>query len=87
MSARQVQWCKPAPNNYGEPLRVSKCGRYRVQTMKMASGRNGYWNARAYSAEFAARPDRWIRIGRLCDTLEEALDAVDCKNDPTWEPD
>jgi hypothetical protein len=81
--ARKVKWGRPTRDKYGDAVRVSKCGRFRVLTMPMASGRNGYWNARAYDAQ---RADG-TRIGkRVHDTLIEALDACEFENDPTWEP-
>jgi hypothetical protein len=49
----------------------------------MASGRNGYFNARTYEA---LRADG-SRIGNLCDSLVEALDECEYVNDPNWEPE
>lgn len=78
---RKVRWRAPARDRYDNAVRESKCGRFKVTTRAMASGRNGYWNDRAYLAE---RADG-TRIGRLHDTLTEALDAVEFENDPNWE--
>lgn len=80
--ARQIQWKRAERDKYGDAFRVSKCGRYRVVTMRMASGRNGYWNARAYEAQRA----NGTRIGNLQDSLSDALDACEYENDPSWEP-
>ncbi len=80
---RAVKWNRPEPDKYGDAVRVSKCGRFRIQTMKMASGRNGYWNARAYELQ---TPDG-KRLGKvLHDQLIDALDAAEYSNDPNWEP-
>lgn len=78
---RHVTW-SVRRNLRDQVVRSSKCGRFIVRTKRMASGRNGHWNARAYSAE---RIDG-TRIGRLHDTLSDALDAVERENDPNWEP-
>lgn len=63
-------------------VRLSKDGRFRIRSMRMASARNGCWNERAYSAERADGR----RIGPLNDTFQDALDAVELENDPNWEP-
>ena len=80
---RRVKWGKPTVQG-SRKVRVSKCGRFRIVTMAMASGRAGYFNARAYESTLA----NGKRIGRhLHDTLEGALDAVEWENDPNWEPE
>ena len=79
---RQVRWSKATRNDYGQAVRVSKCGRFHVVSRRMASVRAGHWNARAYEL---TRPDG-TRIGRLRDTLQEALDEAEFFNDPNWEP-
>lgn len=79
---RQVKWSPAVVDRLGRSVRISKCERFRVVTRSMASGRNGHFNARAYEA---LRADG-SRIGALCDTLVEALDACEYVNDPNWEP-
>lgn len=80
---RQVKWDKPV-QQHSKIIRTSKCGRFRIVTRRMASGRNGHFNAKAYSPEFADGK----RIGKdLRDTLTDALDAVEQANDPNWEPE
>lgn len=79
---RQVKW-SVRRDLHGRVVRSSRCGRFVIRTKHMASARNGCWTARAYAAE---RVDG-TRIGRLHDTLSDALDAVELKNDPNWEPD
>ncbi len=80
---RKVKWDKPV-QQLNKVIRTSKCKRFRVVTMRMASGRNGYFNGKAYSPEHADGK----RIGRdLRDTLTDALDAVEQANDPNWEPE
>lgn len=82
MAERNVKWNKATETRTGNAERLSKCGRFRIVSKRMASGRNGHFNARAYAAE---RVDG-TRIGRLCDTLRDALDLVEYENDPSWEP-
>ena len=81
---RQVKWKAPVKEGHGTKLvRESKCGRFRNVSKNMASGRNGYFNARAYEPQ---RADG-TRIGReLQDKLSDALDVVESENDPNWEP-
>ncbi len=80
---RQVKWGRPQKDKYDNTFRVSKCGRYKVVTHEMASGRNGFFNDRAYET---LRLADGTRIGALNDTLEMALDVADYDNDPNWEP-
>lgn len=80
---REIKWFRPKKYRGTRLERVSKCGRFQVITYSMASGRPGYFNARAYEALVDGR-----RIGReLHDTLEMALDACETENNPNWEPD
>ncbi len=81
-SGRNVRWGAPQNDKYGDAVRTSKCGRYRIVTRRMASARNGFWNAKAYRAERADGR----QIGRLQDYLIDALDLVEFDNDPNWEP-
>jgi hypothetical protein len=78
-----VKWGRAVVDRQGKPVRVSKCERYRVVTRQMASGRSGYFNARAYEAQRA----NGSRIGKLQDSLADALDAVEFEHDPNWEPE
>lgn len=81
---RKVKWGKATATTGSRYERLSKCGRFRIVSLFMASGRNGYFNARAYSPERIADGKRLCRD--LCDKLEDALDAVEWENDPNWEP-
>jgi hypothetical protein len=81
-SGRKVLWRAPQNDKYGDAVRTSKCGRYRIVTLRMASARNGFWNAKAYRAERAGGK----QIGTLQDYLVDALDLVEFDNNPEWEP-
>lgn len=44
------KWTKAVDSNgmKGENFRVSKCGKFKIERRRMASARNGYWNAISY---------------------------------------
>ncbi len=54
----------------GENARVSKCGRYSIERRRMASARNGCWNAISYIVT--------SRLGVLghYDYLQDAIDSL-----------
>ena len=83
---RALRW-KKAVRVGSRLVRVSKCERFEVVTRQMASGRAGYFNARAYQAKHHSGPKKGEQIGPLEETLENALDACEWENDPSWEPD
>lgn len=80
--SRKVRFKLPVEDRYGNLVRESQCGRFRIIKRKMASGRNGYWNAHCYELHQDGE-----RIGPLYDQLWETLDAAEMANDPSWEPE
>lgn len=80
---RQVKWGRAVEKGTGSE-RLSKCGRFRIVTRFMASGRNGHFNTPAYSPERVSDGRRLCR--EMCDTLASAMDEVEWANDPNWEP-
>lgn len=79
---RAIKWEKPV-KQWSRLIRKSKCGRYQIITHSMASGRNGYFNARSYEPMKGGQ-----RIGgRLQETFEDAIMICEQDNDPNWEPD
>lgn len=81
-SPRTVKWGRPAKDRYNHVIRTSKCGRFRIETRKMASARNGYWNAVAYEPQHADG----TRAAPLQDTLEDALNSIEWIVNPSWTP-
>lgn len=57
----------------GENNRVSECGRYRIERRRMASARNGYWNAISYLLVSVSLGGRIIGC---YDYLADAIEAV-----------
>jgi hypothetical protein len=82
---RAIKWSKAVKNKYGDLVRTSKCGRYKVVTRTMASARNGCWNAREYDPQKADG----TRLGgkHMQESFEFALDIIEYDNNPDWEPD
>ncbi len=78
---RAILWSAPRRDQYGNVLRDSKCGRFRIVTREMSSS-NGHWNARMYLLETQAGK----RMGRPEDTLKEAKDRAEYEVNPDWEP-
>jgi hypothetical protein len=77
---RKVLWNRPTGDDW-KRVYVSKCGRYTIERMRMASARNGYWNAVGYRLEIVGSTKR----PRMYDTFAEAKDAAEWDNDPAWE--
>jgi hypothetical protein len=80
---RRVKWHQPARDRFGKQVRTSKCGRYRIITRAMLSGKGGSFNSKAYEVQ---RADGSRVVSELQNTLSDALDVVEVDNDPNWEP-